>query len=178
MAKKDSFAFAQSPDWKALRLPYKGGQVAMLVVLPADQHGLKDFEFEVTPELIGKIRNSLQHQEVDVKIPKFTIEDSFTLSKALRAMGMPLAFSQEADFSGMTASEQLAISEVIHKAYIEVDEEGTEAAAATAVVMRMTAMRPDPEPKTFHATRPFLFIIEDTTSGMPYFMGRVMMPGK
>lgn len=178
MTKKETFAFAETEYWKALRLPYKGKGVAMLVILPAEQQGLQSFGAELSPGLIGEIRDTLQRHEVDVKIPKFTMEDSFTLSTALRAMGMPLAFSQHADFSGMTAAAQLAISEVIHKAFIEVDEEGTEAAAATAVVMRMTAMRPDPEPKTFYANRPFLFIIEDLETGMPYFMGRVMMPGK
>jgi serpin B len=91
-------------------------------------------------------------------------------------MGMPLAFSPIADFSGMTGKRDLCISEVIHQAFINVDEKGTEAAAATAVVMKMTAIRNPTEPKIFNADHPFIFLIKDNTTGSILFMGKIMKP--
>jgi serpin B len=118
---------------------------------------------------------------VILSFPRFTMTQQFELSSELRAMGMPLAFSGEADFSGMTGKPDFTISAAIHKAFIDVNEQGTEAAAATAIVMRALAMRaqqPEPPPIIFRADHPFLFLIRQTQSGAILFMGRVDDPTK
>jgi serpin B len=111
---------------------------------------------------------------VDLTLPRFSIETKTQLGELLRALGMPTAFSDAADFSGITTAEQLAISEVIHQANIDVDEKGTEAAAATAVVMRATGM--PAEPVTVRVDRPFLFVLRDVPTGAILFLGRVGDP--
>jgi serpin B len=111
-----------------------------------------------------------------VYLPKFKMTSQFSMAKMLAAMGMPDAFSGAADFSGMNGKRDLFISAVIHKAFVEVNEEGTEAAAATAVVMRLTAI-PTPPP-VFRADHPFIFMIKDNSSGSILFMGRVSNPAK
>jgi len=113
---------------------------------------------------------------VAVTFPRFTFSSSFSLNKTLAAMGMPAAFDGgKADFSGMTAAERLVISDVIHKAFVAVDEEGTEAAAATAVMMSRTAA-PLQEPKVFKADRPFVFLIRHNATKEILFMGRIVSP--
>ena len=115
--------------------------------------------------------------KVIVTIPKFKMTQQFELGSTLSAMGMPQAFSGKADFSGMTGHRDFAISEVIHKAYVDVNEEGTEAAAATAVTMRALAMRaPEGPPPIFRADHPFVFMIRDNRSASILFMGRVADP--
>ena len=119
--------------------------------------------------------------KVILTLPRFTMTQQFELSSALSAMGMPQAFSGAADFSGMTGKPDFTISAAIHKAYIDVNEQGTEAAAATSIVMRATAMRvpfPEPPPIVFRADHPFLFLIRDTRSGSMLFLGRVADPTK
>jgi serpin B len=106
-----------------------------------------------------------------VQLPKFKLESSFGLGRTLAGMGMPLAFSAKADFSGMDGSRDLYIGEVIHKAFVEVNEQGTEAAAATAVVMRALSM-----PSQFIADHPFLFLIRENTTGTILFIGRITDP--
>jgi serpin B len=113
---------------------------------------------------------------VQVSLPKFRAESDFSLRQALSAMGMPTAFSDKADFSGISAKVGLAISEVMHKAFVDVTEQGTEAAAATGMTMRATAMRM-PEPAVvFRADHPFLYLIRDTRSGVILFIGRLKNP--
>jgi serpin B len=107
-------------------------------------------------------------------MPKFEFESDFTLANTLAAMGMPVAFSSEADFSGMTGNRDLFIAEILHKAFVSVDEAGTEAAAATAVVMTMTAAPEEPVEVT--VDRPFVFLIRDIETGTILFVGRVMNP--
>ena len=111
-----------------------------------------------------------------MSLPKFRAESEFSLGKALSAMGMPTSFSDRADFSGIDPQRGLAISEVVHKAFVDVSEQGTEAAAATGITMRATAMRM-PEPAVvFRADHPFLFLIRDTNTGAVLFIGRLMKP--
>jgi serpin B len=120
-------------------------------------------------------------EKVILTLPRFTMTQQFELSGTLAKMGMPQAFSATADFSGMTGKPDFAISAAIHKAYIDVNEQGTEAAAATAIIMVATAMqRPEPEPPpiVFDADHPFLFLIRDTSSGAILFLGRVADPTK
>jgi len=108
-----------------------------------------------------------------VQLPRLRLESTFSLGDTLAAMGMPLAFSRQADFSGMTGTRDLSIGFVVHKAFVEVNEEGTEAAAATAVGMRTTSM-----PPMFEANHPFLFLIRENSSGTILFIGRVADPSK
>jgi serpin B len=116
----------------------------------------------------------LAPKQVTLSMPKFEIESSFSLVDALTALGMPVAFSPDADFSGMTGNRELAISDVVHKAFVSVDEAGTEAAAATAVMMKFTAAPAEPIPVT--VDRPFIFAIRDVETGALLFVGRVIDP--
>ena len=164
---------------KALEIPYTDNKASMVIFLPNTTTGIaelgKSFDFNYYQEII----DSLQNTDVRLSFPKFKIDFKLELGNALSQMGMPLAFSTDsADFSGMTGKPNLCISKVIHKAFINVDEKGTEAAAATAVVMTMT-MSPRPsESKIFDADHPFLFLIKDNATGSILFMGKIMKPDK
>jgi serpin B len=116
-----------------------------------------------------------KRHQVDIELPKFKMTAEFSLKKTLSQMGMPLAFSQRADFSGMSSFEQLFIDAVLHKAFVDVNEKGTEAAAATAVVVRPTSIQILPN-ATFHADQPFVFLIRENRSGSVLFIGRVANP--
>jgi serpin B len=169
-----TLAFGEADGVKVLELPYAGDALAMDVLLPTERDGLAALEEKLTAENIDRWLGGMHAVEIDVALPKFKIEmpESIALKGTLSAMGMPIAFSNAADFSGMSDSA-LAIDDVYHKAFVEVNEEGTEAAAATAVVMRESAVMVKP---TFVADHPFLFLIRDTRSGAILFMGRVSNP--
>jgi serpin B len=138
---------------------------------------LSELEEKLTGDNLRQWQNSMRKQEVQVFLPKFKMTSQFSLSQALPKMGMPDAFDAAiADFSGMTGAKDLFISDVIHKAFVEVNEEGTEAAAATGVVMKLTAM-PEPPP-VFRADRPFVFLIKDNKTQSILFIGRVADPTK
>jgi serpin B len=137
---------------------------------------MSEMEKSLTIEKLDEWTKHLCKQEVMVTLPKFKMTTKFELAEYLKKMGMPDAFSKDADFSGMTGDRSLFISNVIHKAFVAVDEEGTEAAAATAVTMRVTSV-PAP-PKVFRADHPFIFVIRDIRSKSILFMGRVMNPEK
>ena len=141
---------------------------------------MAELEGNLSAERIDTWVNAASAQRVEVKLPKFKIEpdEPLTLSATLRELGLVRAFDVEtADFTGMApATEQLVISEAFHKAFIDVNEKGTEAAAATAVGMRAGAMPPQDEPAKFHADHPFLYLLRDTKSGAILFMGRVTDP--
>jgi len=146
----------------------------MVVFLPRKIDGLGEFEKSLTVENLTKWLGAINHGQVKVTFPKFKFTSQIALAGVLKAMGMPDAFSEGADFSGMTTMERLFISEVIHKAFVAVDEEGTEAAAATAVAWETTSLPPPPKP--FTADHPFLFLIKHNKTGAVLFMGRVMEP--
>ena len=159
-----------------LALPYRGGDLAMLVVLPREPKGLAAVEKQLTAENLGAWAKKATREDVRVWLPRFRMEHRFEPVKELQALGMTDAFDfGKADFSGMVSGEKLAISKVIHKAFVDVNEEGTEAAAATGVVLNAPSPRP-PEPKVFRADRPFLFLIRDTNHGTILFLGRVTNP--
>ena len=164
---------------QALELPYGGGEVSMVILLPDDCDGLTKLEQTLTSEALdGWLTDVSQApaESLAVTIPKFTTSGEFSLAQTLAAMGMPDAFDfAKADFSGMNGGkERLAISVVVHKAFVAVDEEGTEAAAATGVaVTRTAALKPAPP---FRADHPFLFVIREAKSGNVLFLGRVMNP--
>lgn len=167
--------------FQALEMPYVNRELSMLVFLPATADGLAGFENTVTPENLAKWTAGMKAEEVRVALPKFKMTwGTENLTPALGSLGMKDAFSlATADFTGMADTKELFIGMVLHKAFVDVNEEGTEAAAATAAGMEGGGMpRPKPEPKVFKADRPFLFAIRDNTSGSLLFMGRVADPKK
>ena len=168
--------FAELPTLKILDLPYMGDAISMMIALPNDINGLAELEKSITPEILTSWDKALHSEEVQVYLPRFSLTDLFGLSKTLAGMGMPDAFDEaKANFSGMDGNEHnLFISDVIHKAFVDVNEKGTEAAAATAVIMQARSM-PKPAPE-FRADHPFLFIIKDRETQSILFMGRLNAP--
>lgn len=173
-----SFDTPPNPDgFQILKLEYRGGDVEMVILLPKKHTGLPALEKVLTTDTLTQWLDTAKRQEVHVFLPKFKLEESISLKQMLSAMGMPKAF-QPNGFLGMSDAddaEQLYISHVAHKAYVEVNEEGTEAAAATMAVGRMLSARNPPIP-TFRADRPFLFLIRDKPTGTMLFLGRMMRP--
>jgi serpin B len=180
----EGFNYLDGGKFQALEIPYESGDLSMIVFLPRDIGGLPALEESMTASNMKQWLNQLQWApEVILTLPKFQMTRQFKLQDTLGAMGMPRAFdANAADFSGMTGNHELYISAVIHKAFIDVNEKGTEAAAATAVVMeKATAMPPrfrPPPPPVFRADHPFVFLIRDNRSDGILFMGRVTDPTK
>jgi serpin B len=177
MRQTHDFRYAESPGLQVLELPYAGGDLSMLVLLPSMVDGLGDLEAGLTAENLTSWTANLKSHKVAVFLPKFKSTSEFKLAGTLAALGMSDVFSGRADFSGMDGRKDLFISDVIHKAFVEVNEEGTEAAAATAIVMVGSAapsnLRPIP---VFRADHPFLFLIRDNRNGSVLFLGRVTDP--
>jgi serine protease inhibitor len=163
--------YAAGTGWRAVEIPYIGGSLAMTVIVPDD---LATFEQALTADQLASITGALAETQVSLTFPKFSIETKAQLADILKALGMPSAFDDRADFSGITTAEKLEIFEVIHQANIDVDEKGTTAAAATAVVMRAGGM--PAEPVTLKVDRPFLFALRDVPTGAILFLGRVGDP--
>ncbi|MBN1911038.1 MAG: serpin family protein [Pirellulales bacterium] len=175
MHKVDDFAYADLPELQILELPYAGEQVSMIVLLPKKVDGLPDLEKSLDVKTVQKWFRQLRRQKVVVYLPRFSTTGQFELSKTLSALGMPRAFDpDEADFSGMTSKPDLFVSKVIHKAFVDVNEEGTEAAAATAVIMKRKG-GPSALP-TFRADHPFVFLIRHKPTGSILFLGRLIRP--
>jgi serine protease inhibitor len=165
--------FAGGPGWEAVDLPYAGAELAMAVVVP--QAGrFAEVERSVTGEWLSALLADLRPGPVRVRLPRWTSRTQFDLAGVLSGMGMPIAFTDDADFSAMAAEEALKVSAVLHEGYIAVDEEGTEAAAATAMVMRTLSVAA--EPRLVVADRPFLYLIHDLRTRTPLFVGRVLDP--
>jgi serpin B len=175
MTQSASLPYGRGDGWQAVELPYLRGDLAMLVIVP-DQERFTDIESRLATGLIDETVAGLSEgAEVDLTMPKFEFRTQAGLSQALAALGMESAFDPAvADFSRMTTQEALFISDVIHEAYIAVDEEGTEAAAATAVIMRATAA--PVEIVELKIDRPFLFALRDRETGALLFLGRVTDP--
>jgi len=172
MSRSELYRYAEGSGWRAVELPYVGDSLAMTVVVPDD---LAAFEATLDGQTFLDITSALEEREVSLSLPKFGIETKVELATVLAAMGMPLAFDPlRADFSGMTDAEQLYIDAVIHQANIDVDEKGTIAAAATAIVMR--AGSAPGEPVELRVDRPFLFALRDVPTGPILFLGRVVVP--
>jgi serpin B len=174
-------AYHHGDGFATVLLPYEGGPLAMAVVLPdgplPELAGRLDGLGGVSGVLRGVIADRTEY-DVDLRLPKFTVTAAFLLRDTLQALGMGRAFSAGADFSGITDEEPVQISEVVHKAFIDIDEQGTEAAAATAVIMRAAGFVQKPPAKRVVVTvdRPFLFAIVETASGLPLFLGQVTRP--
>jgi serpin B len=173
------YRYVETDDLQVLAMPYAhdGGKEFSLIVILPKGNNLTPAEHALEPVILTGIQNSLVSQRVNVFLPEFQIEAAIHLPKTLADMGMPTAFSDSADFSGMDGTRFLYIRDIIHKAYIDVNEEGTEAAAATAVIMWEKGAGPEEHPvPVFNANHPFLFIIQDNESGTILFMGRVTNP--
>jgi len=175
MRQTDEFGYAQTEDLQALELPYARDGVSMVILLPRKRDGLGDVEKHLTLRNLSGWLGALRTRRVAVYLPRFKTEAKFELSTTLASMGMTAAFNmRRADFSGMTGKPNLFISKVIHQAYVDVNEKGTEAAAATAVVMEGKA-KPS-RPPVFRADHPFLFLIRDRKTGSILFLGRLADP--
>ena len=174
MKQTESFGYTEGEGYQAVELLYDGDELSMVILLPASGT-FQAFEEGLQFQQISDIISGLQPSAVSLTMPRFEFDSEFSLTDTLTGMGMQDAFSGAADFSGMTGNRELFISDVIHKAFVSVNEDGTEAAAATAVVMP-TAMPPEP---TVEVTidRPFIFLIRDVDTGTILFVGRVLNPG-
>ncbi|VVC02103.1 Serpin (serine protease inhibitor) [uncultured archaeon] len=186
MHQEASFNYAENSQLQILQMPYAGtirheeygdiisaGNLSMVIVLPKNDD-LSSLENSLSSQKLSEWQSQLQEQKVDVSLPKFKFESKYMMADDLKVMGMPTAFNPDAaDFSGMDGTRDLFISQVIHQAYVDVSENGTEAAAATAVIMAATGMPvPQPAPPVFRADHPFIFLIEDKGTGTILFMGR------
>ena len=147
----------------------------MLVLLPTAKDGLNDLENSLSATQIADVQASLWSQKVEVYLPKFRLEASFSMKNTLERLGMKLPFTDAADFSGMDGRQDLHLSAVVHKAFVEVNEKGTEAAAATGGSFGFKAARPEPL-VVFRADHPFVFMICDNRDGSILFLGRVTDP--
>jgi serpin B len=159
---------------QVLELPYAKNKISMIIVLPKEDKDLSQIEKNISLDLFKKWRSNLKPTEVNVHIPKFKTECRFNLKRTLMSMGIVDAFTDEADFSKMDGTKMLKIKDVIHQSFIEVYEEGTQAAAATATIVNIK-MAPK-KPVEFRADRPFIFFIYDSTYDLILFMGRLINP--
>jgi serpin B len=174
MHQTESFGYAEGEGYQAVELPYDGQELSMVILLP-EAGEFEPFERSLDAGRVNGILEDLAHRQVALSMPKFEFESEFGLAKTLVAMGMSDAFTGAADFSGMTGTRELFISDVVHKAFVTVDEAGTEAAAATAVVMKLLAVAE--EPVEVAVDHPFIFLIRDIETGTILFVGRVTDPG-
>ncbi len=174
MQQTNHFNYSETADLQAIEMPYAGDEMSMIVILPKNGKTVPSMDAgKLSALLAGRFRN----EKVIVSFPKFKFETSYKMKADLSALGMPLAFSDLADFSGISTINQLKISEVIHKAFVEVEEKGTEAAAATVVVMQIeTSVHFENPPVVFNANHPFIFMIRHNSSGAILFTGVVNNP--
>ncbi len=174
MHQTEDFGYAEFEGLQVLEMNYQGNDLSMVVLLP--EQGLDTIS--LTHENLENWKSRIRTQEVAVSFPKFKFDTDYSLNSNLAEMGMPTAFAPgEADFSGMDGTKNLYITDVVHKAFVEVNEEGTEAAAATGVVMGLTSVGPT-ETKIFTADRPFIFIIQEKDTGDILFLGRAENPNE
>jgi serpin B len=175
MNRKGEYAYSVQDGLRAIELPYQTGDISMWILLP-DPGQFQSVEQRLNPALLEGLAGNMKGGEVDLSLPKFSFVSTFNLNAALKNLGMTDAFDpKRADFSGMDGAQDLYIGNVLHKAFVSVDENGTEAAAATAVVMEASAAPAGP-PIVFTVDRPFIFMIRDDQSGSLLFLGRVLNP--
>jgi serpin B len=171
-------SYIETNDLQAVELPYSGDELSMIILLPRQIDALGQLEQQLSPAFLDSLLAQMKKQKVEIFLPRFKLESDFKLKDTLAKMGMPDAFvPPKADFSNIDGTNDLYISGVFHKAWAEITEEGTEAAAATIVVVegRGIAKRPPPPP-VFRADHPFIFLIRDTRSGSLLFVGRLADP--
>jgi len=173
MSQTESMSYGQGNGYQAIELPYAGMKLSMVVLLP-DKGCFWAFAGSLDAERLGQILQDIKPRQVHLTLPKFTYQSQFSLRRTLTEMGMAAPFTADANFLGMTGSRDLFIDDVIHKAFVAVDEAGTEAAAATAVVMRLTAA--PAKPTEVAVDRPFVYCIRDIPTGTILFLGHVVNP--
>jgi len=175
MHQTEEFGYAEGDGYQAVELKYDGGELSMVILLP-ERGNFEAFESSLDAGMLEEIIGNMGIANVTLAMPKFEYDSEFSLKKALEAMGMPIAFSTDADFSGMTGNTELFIKDVVHKAFVSVDEAGTEAAAASAVIMDLSAAPGEPVEVTID--QPFIYLIQDIQTGTILFVGSVVNPGE
>lgn len=175
MRKTDSYGYVKSGNVVGVELPYDGNELSMVILTNATGT-FTDFEKGLTFSKVNELIDGIRYSEVRLTMPKFEFESKFGLKETLQGMGMALPFQDNADFTGISTQSDLHIDDVIHKAFISVDEAGTEAAAATAVIVGTTSMPVEQAVVTLD--QPFVFLIRDIQTGAIIFIGRVMNPAQ
>jgi serpin B len=178
MSQEEFFGYWENEIFQILEMPYIRQDLSMVVFLPRKKDGLPDLETKLDAENIDKWLSELKGQQVDVYFPKFTTTQKIDLKTNLKALGMVDAFTENADFSGIEPKKELTITDALHKAYIDVDELGTEAAAATAVIVGVTSIPPPKVVPEFRADHPFFYIIKENKTKSILFMGRLTRPAE
>lgn len=169
----ERFDYAETDELQILEMPYEGDELSMLIILPKEGM-LSGVEDSLTAEKLKELNSAMRSSSIVVYMPKFEMNTRYSLKQALQEMGVRDAFiPMDADLSGMDGTRELYISDAFHKAFVKVDEEGTEAAAATGIVVGITSM---PMSEVFRADRPFIFIIQQADTGNILFMGKVSNP--
>jgi len=177
MKQTESLGHTSGQGYQAVELQYDGGELSMVILLP-DSGRFEMFQEQLDAQLMASIIDDIQPTRIALTMPRFQFDARFSLKATLQAMGMTDAFIwNAADFSGMTGDRELFISDVLHKGFVSVDEEGTEAAAATGAIIAPTAMPPDADVQVT-IDRPFIFLIRDIETGAVLFIGRVMDPSQ
>ncbi|MGA2575494.1 MAG: serpin family protein [Bryobacteraceae bacterium] len=175
MHQKADFLYGETPSAQILEMKYAGTPLAFDILLPKTNDGLAELERSIKPDELSGWFGALTSHKVETAIPKFRADSAFSLKDMLSRMGMADAFGRTADFSGIDGRRDLLVANVVHKAFVDVSEEGTEAAAATGITVRPMAMRRQ-EQTVFRADHPFAFFIRDTASGAILFEGRLLQP--
>jgi serpin B len=177
MSQQRQLRYLDGGSFQALELPYDANQQSMIVFLPKQAGGLAELEKTLTAARVTDWLANMTVHDVYVTLPRFKVTAEFQLKDALSELGMPVAFSPgKADFSGIATAEPLWLSAVIHKAYVDVNEKGTEAAAATGAMIHTLSAREEPKPAVFRADHPFFFVIRDNGTGSLLFAGRLVNP--
>jgi serpin B len=174
MNQKETFNYDEADGYQAVELPYDGEEMSMVIFLPAEKR-FSEFEKSLNTEKINTILGRLKMGQVLLTLPTFKLTCRFGLKDTLAQMGMPTPFTNAADFSGMNGTRDLCITDIIHQAYVLVNEKGTEAAAATGVIIGLTSAGPG-TCKIFTADRPFIFLIRDMKTNTILFVGRILNP--
>jgi serpin B len=172
MRQTESHGYAEGKNYQTVQLLYSGGKMSMIIIMP-EEGSFNDFQSRINYDVLQDIISGIERKLIQLQMPKFEFESEFSLRDHLQELGMGNAFYESADFSGMTGSKGLFIDDVLHKAFVLVDETGTEAAAATAVMMQ------ESEPAieaNITIDRPFIFLIRDIETNSILFLGRVLNP--
>ena len=171
MHRNDEYSYTSNKTYSAVRLPYGNGSFAMTVLLPNEGKSIDDMMKVVSAKELANLGRSMESRKVDLKLPKFTTETEQPLNDVIASLGAPTMFQTTADFSNL-ADGNMFVSKMFQKAKIEVSEEGTKAAAVTSAIVTMSALAPDPHPAVFHADRPFVYLISESSTGAIYFLGQ------
>jgi serpin B len=174
MRQTESFGYAEGDGYRVVELPYDGRELSMVILLP-EEGRFDSFEALLSSQQVNTIIQKIEYRQIALSMPKFEYDSSLGLKKALSTLSMGVAFTPDADFSGMNGKRDLFVHDVLHKAFVSVDEAGTEAAAATAVIVGVTSI--PAEPIQVKIDRPFIFLIRDIETGTILFVGRVVNPG-